>query len=66
MAYTFNGGIHVEEYKNTRKCRIETLPPPAKVTIPLSQHIGAPATALVNPGDTVTLGQKIFTPRKSA
>ena len=59
MAYTFNGGIHVEEYKNTRKCRIETLPPPKKVTIPLSQHIGAPATALVNPGDTVTLGQKI-------
>lgn len=59
MAYTFSGGIHVEEYKNTRKCRIETLPPPAVVTIPLSQHIGAPAAACVNVGDTVTLGQKI-------
>ena len=59
MAYTFSGGIHVEEYKNTRKCRIEALPPPAKVTIPLSQHIGAPAVACVNVGDTVTLGQKI-------
>ena len=59
MAYTFNGGIHVDEYKNTRKCRIEALPPPSKVTIPLSQHIGAPAVACVNVGDTVTLGQKI-------
>ena len=59
MAYTFSGGIHVEEYKNTRKCRIEALPPPAAVTIPLSQHIGAPAAACVNVGDAVTLGQKI-------
>jgi electron transport complex protein RnfC len=59
LAYTFNGGIHVDEYKNTRKCRIEALPPPSKVTIPLSQHIGAPAVACVNVGDTVTLGQKI-------
>ena len=59
MAYTFSGGIHVEEYKNTRKCRIEALPPPAVVTIPLSQHIGAPAAACINVGDAVTLGQKI-------
>ncbi|MBO7405473.1 MAG: electron transport complex subunit RsxC [Clostridia bacterium] len=59
MAYTFSGGIHVEEYKNTRKCRIETLPPPKTVTIPLSQHIGAPAVATVIPGEEVTLGQKI-------
>ena len=59
MAYTFSGGIHVEEYKNTRKCRIETLPPPKTVTIPLSQHIGAPAAATVIPGEEVTVGQKI-------
>ena len=59
MAYTFRGGIHVEEYKNTRRCRIESLPAPEIVTIPLSQHIGAPATALVKKGDTVTIGQKI-------
>ncbi len=59
MAYTFSGGIHVEEHKNTRKCRIETLPPPKTVIIPLSQHIGAPAVAAVIPGEEVTLGQKI-------
>ncbi len=59
MAYTFRGGIHVEEYKNTRRCRIEALPAPEIVTIPLSQHIGAPAAALVKKGDSVTVGQKI-------
>ena len=32
---------------------------PNKVTIPLKQHVGAPATPVVNVGDTVTLGQKI-------
>jgi len=32
---------------------------PAKVRIPLSQHIGAPAKAVVNVGDRVTVGQEI-------
>ena len=59
LAYTFRGGIHVEEYKNTRRCRIEALPPPDVVSIPLSQHIGVPASALVKKGDTVTIGQKL-------
>lgn len=59
LAYTFNGGIHVEEYKNTRRCRIEVFTPPKTVTIPLSQHIGAPCKPIVKVGDTVTLGQKI-------
>lgn len=59
LAYTFRGGIHVEEYKNTRRCRIETISPPELVSIPLSQHIGVPATAIVKKGDTVTVGQKI-------
>jgi len=59
LAYTFRGGIHVEEYKNTRNSRIETLPAPEIVSIPLSQHIGAPAAAIVKKGDAVTVGQKI-------
>ncbi len=59
MAYTFHGGIHVEEYKNTRRCRIEVLPQPREVRIPLRQHIGVPAVPLVQVGDAVTLGQKI-------
>lgn len=59
LAYTFRGGIHVDEYKNTRRSRIETLPAPKTVTIPLSQHIGAPAVPLVRKGDIVAMGQKI-------
>jgi len=59
MAYTFSGGIHVEEYKNTRRCRIEVLPAPERVVIPMRQHIGAPCVPLVKVGDSVTVGQKI-------
>lgn len=59
MRYTFKGGIHVDEHKNTAGVRCELLPPPSEVCIPMSQHIGAPAKALVKAGDRVLLGQKI-------
>ena len=59
MALTFKNGIHVAEHKNTKKVRIEPMPAPAKVTIPMLQHIGAPCTPLVKPGDKVDRGQKI-------
>ncbi len=59
MKYTFKGGTHVEEHKNTAGCAIEAMPAPAKVSIPLSQHIGAPCRPLVKIGDTVTKGQMI-------
>ena len=59
MKYTFKGGTHVEEHKNTAGCAIEPMPVPATVSIALSQHIGAPCTPLVKVGDTVTRGQMI-------
>lgn len=59
MRFTFRGGIHVDEHKNTAGVSTEMLPPPSEVSIPLSQHIGAPAHALVKPGDRVLVGQKI-------
>ena len=59
MAYTFRGGIHVKEYKNTSGCPIEAIPAPKTVSIPLSQHIGAPASPVVAVGDRVLVGQKI-------
>ena len=59
----FPGGIHPHEGKNGKSVNglnaIQTLPAPARVTIPLSQHIGAPAKCLVKKGDRVLLGQKI-------
>lgn len=54
------GGIHPEESKELSKdCVIETPPPPQAVVIPLQQHIGAPAKAVVNKKDVVRKGQLI-------
>lgn len=64
MARTFRGGIHINECKNTEKCRVEKLPAPEFVTIPMSQHIGAHCTPLVNVGDKVNLGELIGTATK--
>ena len=59
-ALTFIGGVHVEEYKNTRRVQIQRMSPaPRKVCIPMAQHIGAPAVPVVNPGDIVDRGQLI-------
>ncbi len=56
---TFKGGLHVPDNKNTRECAIINLPAPAKVYIPMQQHIGAPAIPLVAKGDYVKKGQLI-------
>lgn len=53
------GGVHPSDNKISKECRIEVLPVPATVTIPLSQHIGAPAEAIVAKGDRVRTGQLI-------
>lgn len=59
MFYTFKGGTHVREYKNTRSLAVEDMPAPAVVEIPLSQHIGAPCAPVVKVGDHVLRGQLI-------
>ena len=60
MAQAFFGGIHPNDHKAaTNKKPIETLPPPARVVIPMSLHIGAPCTPCVSVGDQVTVGQKV-------
>ena len=59
MLYTFKGGIHIKEYKLTAAEPVQRLPAPARVRIPLSQHIGAPCTPTVSVGDTVDKGQMI-------
>ena len=59
MKHSFRGGIHVNEHKNTEKCAVTRIPAPSRVYIPLSQHIGAPCTPVVQVGDTVLRGQLI-------
>jgi len=55
------GGIHPPENKLTANTPIGYLTIPENVTIPVSQHIGAPATTIVNKGDYVKTGQVIAT-----
>lgn len=60
---TFNGGIHPPHHKSaTENKSVEVAVQPKSVYIPLSQHIGAPCTALVKVGDVVKKGQKIGEP----
>lgn len=62
MLKTFpTGGIHPPENKITAGIGILYLPIPESVTIPVSQHIGAPAVTIVNKGDYVKTGQVIAT-----
>ena len=54
------GGVHPSDNKKWSKTKaIENMELPDVVTIPLAQHIGAPATAIVAKGDKVKVGQKI-------
>lgn len=54
-----HGGQRIDHRKNTAECSSVTMPPPSKVTIPLSMHIGAPCTPKVAKGDRVLVGQCI-------
>ncbi len=53
------GGIHPPENKFSSGVAIEELPFPKRVFIPISQHLGAPATVVVKRGDEVKTGQLI-------
>ena len=53
------GGVHPAENKLSAGKAIETLALPKQAVFPLSQHIGAPATAIVKKGDVVKVGTKI-------
>ncbi|MFH1219433.1 MAG: electron transport complex subunit RsxC [Candidatus Eisenbacteria bacterium] len=60
MAKTFGGGVHVADSKSATSSKpISEIAPPPRVIIPLSQHIGAPATPIVKPGEKVRIGSKI-------
>ncbi|MBL8227223.1 MAG: electron transport complex subunit RsxC [Bryobacterales bacterium] len=53
-------GVHVPEFKEqTAKLPIRRMPFPPLVIVPLSQHAGAPATAIVKEGQEVVRGEPI-------
>jgi len=53
------GGVHPPENKLSADIAIETLPIPNQVSVPIGQHLGAPATPVVQRGDEVKVGQLI-------
>ena len=57
---TFRGGVHPHEIGNgkesTKSQQILNAAAPARVTIALSQHAGAPAACCVKVGDIVNMG----------
>ena len=56
--FGFRGGVHPEALKHhTEEHPIQRLPMPKRLYIPLQQHIGAPAKAEVEVGDSVDKGQ---------
>lgn len=58
------GGVHPAENKLSAGKAIETLALPKQAVFPLSQHIGAPATAIVKKGDVVKVGPRL--PKREA
>ncbi len=64
MPCTFPGGVHPKDCKEfSREFPIEVAPAPGKVRVPLAQHIGAPAKAVVAKKDEVKKGQVIGEPQ---
>ncbi len=56
----YYGGVHPVEGKEPTEAKpLVRFPEPKTVVIPLSMHLGAPATPVVAVGDEVKVGQKI-------
>lgn len=54
-----HGGAHVPHHKNTAHTETRVMPPPAQITLPMTQHIGAPCAPVVKKGDHVYVGTKV-------
>ncbi len=63
ISQTFRGGIHPKEISNgkavTGPLPVIEAPAPLRVTVAMSQHVGAPAACCVKVGDVVNMGQII-------
>ena len=57
LGFKFLGNTHVPHHKNTAESAPVKMPTPKGILLPMSQHIGAPATPVVKVGDEVRVGQ---------
>ncbi|MBR6843956.1 MAG: electron transport complex subunit RsxC [Bacteroidales bacterium] len=53
------GGVHPEENKISNDAAIEVMPVGKQMVVLMNQHLGAPATPVVQKGDKVKVGQLI-------
>ena len=54
-----HGGVHAPHRKNTAECETVVMPPPERIVVAMSQHLGTPCTPTVKIGDVVEVGQVI-------
>ena len=59
FGFKFSGNTHIPHRKHTAELAAVRMAPQKEVLLPLSQHIGAPATPIVKVGDEVKVGQLI-------
>lgn len=60
VSKTFHGGVHPPEQKTqTEHLAFELMPSPQQIILPLTQHLGKQAVALVKKGNPVLKGQLI-------
>lgn len=57
------GGLQLEGHKRQSAARLRSVAAPAELIVPLDQHTGLPASALVKVGDIVDMGQPIAQPQ---
>ena len=62
FGFNFLGRTRVPHHKNTATMSPVQMTPPKEVLLPMSQHIGSPATPVVKVGDEVKVGQLIAEP----
>ncbi|MBZ0198960.1 MAG: electron transport complex subunit RsxC [Ignavibacteriaceae bacterium] len=57
---SFRGGVHPREYKElTEHIAFEVMPAPQEIFVPLNQHLGKEAIALVKKGTAVIVGSVV-------
>ena len=58
--FTFHGGVHPDGHKEATAAKTTaTLPLPARLHVPMQQHIGAPAEPCIKIGQRVLKGEII-------
>ncbi len=53
------GGVHAPHRKHTADCETVVMPPPERIILAMSQHIGVPCKPVVKVGDYVEVGQVV-------